>query len=477
MKLEMKTFFPDEFLWGGAISANQVEGAFLEDGKGLSIADVGTTGSKDVRRKYTEGLESGLFYPSHKAIDFYHCYEEDMKLLAEMGFRCFRLSISWARIFPKGIEEVPNEKGLMFYDKIFNLCKIYGMEPVVTLSHYEMPYYLSETYDGFRSREVVDLFEKFCEVVFRRYSEKVTYWLTFNEINVVAYQPFLAAGVRIQKDESKEKLAYHVGHHLLLASAKAVILGKKINKNFKIGAMILYPTTYPETCNPKDIMAAKLAMKMTYHFADVQARGVYSSRSLLEMGKYDIHDIFVSEDYEILKQGKVDYIGFSYYMSLVAKEVQDKNQAGGNMVIGGKNPYLEASQWDWQIDPVGLRVALNELYDRYQVPLFVVENGLGAYDKVEEDGSIQDDYRIEYLKLHIRELKKTIIEDAIPVIGYTAWGCIDLVSVGTGQMSKRYGFIYVDVDDNGKGSFKRSKKKSFYWYQNLIATRGSNLED
>ncbi|BCJ93938.1 aryl-phospho-beta-D-glucosidase BglH [Anaerocolumna cellulosilytica] len=470
--------FPEGFLWGGAVAANQIEGGFGFGGKGISTADVATAGAVDKKREYTDGIVEGIYYPSHEAIDFYHRYKEDIKLLSEMGFKCFRTSIAWSRIFPKGDEAVPNEEGLQFYDAVFDECLKYNIEPVVTISHYEMPYHLVTQYGAWRNRKLIAFYINFCKVIFERYQNKVKYWMTFNEINVIAYQSFIAAGIKLETGERKEEVIYQAAHHQFIASAKAVALGHEINPDFKIGCMLLYPLTYPMTCNPEDVLLANEAMNKNYYFSDVQVRGAYPNFMKKYFERNNINITMEAGDAEILKQGTVDYVGFSYYMSLVASSDKEKggDAAGGNMVRGGANPYLETSEWGWQIDSVGLRIALNNLYDRYQIPLFIVENGLGAIDKVEEDGSIQDDYRIEYLRHHIMEMKKAVIIDGVELMGYTPWGCIDLISAGTGEMKKRYGFVYVDKDNAGNGSLKRYKKKSFHWYQKVIASNGEDLE-
>lgn len=468
---------PQGFLWGGAVAANQCEGAWNVGGKGVSTADVATGGAVDKAREYTEGIVEGKYYPSHEAIDFYNRYKEDVALLAEMGFKCFRTSIAWTRIFPVGDETAPNEEGLKFYDNLFDECLKYGIEPIVTISHYEMPYGLVEKYGSWRNRKLVEFYINYCRAIFTRYKDKVKYWMTFNEINVITLHPFIPAGLKFKEDENKEQVIYQSAHHQFLASAKAVQLGHEINPDFKIGCMILYPLTYAETCNPNDVITAAEDMNKHYFFTDVQVRGYYPNNMKCYFERNNINIIMENDDEEILRQGRVDYIGFSYYMTLVATSDKEKNSSvGGNMLVGVKNPYLMASDWGWQVDPVGLRISLNNLYDRYQIPLFVVENGFGAIDKVEEDGSINDDYRIEYLRQHIQEMKKAVVIDGVNLIGYTPWGCIDLISAGTGEMKKRYGFIYVDKNNEGKGTLERSRKKSFYWYKKVIETNGESLQ-
>lgn len=465
----------ENFLWGGAVAANQCEGAYLEDGKGISTADCFTAGAVDREREYTKGILSGKNYPSHEAIDFYHRYKEDVALFAEMGFKCFRTSINWTRIFPNGDELEPNEKGLSFYDNLFDECLKYGMEPVVTISHYETPYHLVETIGSWRSREMIQHYLRFCETIFKRYRNKVKYWMTFNEINVIVLKPEIAAGIQLQEGEDFYQTIYQAAHHIFVASAKAVTLGHVINPNFQIGMMMLYPTFYGESAHPLDQLKCMEAIDVHYLFSDVQARGYYSNKAKKFLEHKGVVLRQEPEDAATLKDGTVDYIGFSYYNSNVASHKMNENTTAGNMLHTIKNPYLEASEWGWSVDPVGLRLALNYLYDRYQIPLFVVENGLGAVDNVEEDGSIHDSYRISYLREHIEQIKLAVEEDGVELMGYTPWGCIDLVSAGTGEMKKRYGFIYVDKDNEGNGTLRRSKKDSFAWYQKVIASNGEDL--
>jgi 6-phospho-beta-glucosidase len=467
--------FKEGFLWGGAVAANQCEGAYNVNGKGLSTADVATAGALNKQRQYTDGIVEGEYYPSHEAIDFYHRYKEDIAMFGEMGFKCFRTSINWTRIFPNGDETEPNEEGLKFYDNLFDECLKYGIEPVVTISHYEMPYALVEKYGAWRDRKLVDFYVNYCNAIFNRYKDKVKYWMTFNEINVIALHPFIPAGIKFKEGENKMEVCYQAAHHQLVASAKAVKLGHEINPDFKIGCMVLFPQAYAKTCNPDDVQLTNDFMYGTYYFADVHARGYYSNKAKKFLERNNVNLKMEEGHEEILREGKVDYIGFSYYMTLVQSSDENEEDTKGNMLGGVKNPYLEASDWGWQIDPKGFRIALNNLYDRYQIPLFCVENGLGAVDEVEEDGSINDDYRIEYLRKHIEEMKKAVEIDGVDLMGYTPWGCIDLISAGTGEMKKRYGFIHVDKDNEGSGTLNRSRKKSFYWYKKVIETNGESL--
>lgn len=462
-----------DFLWGGAVAANQLEGAYLEDGKGISVPDCLTAGAVDKAREYTDGIIEGKYYPNHVGIDFYHRYKDDIKLFKEMGFKCFRTSIAWSRIFPNGDDEMPNEKGLQFYDNLFDELLKNDIKPVITLSHYEPPYNLVKKYNSWTDRRVIDFFVKFCNVVFERYKDKVEYWMTFNEINGMMHNGVASAGIR----EKDMQTLLQASHNMLVASAKVVKLGHQINPNFKIGLMIFYCPSYAKTCNPDDVLASIETCNNTFYYSDVQARGYYSNKAKKLWEKNNIHIQMNEEDEQTLKEGTVDYIGFSYYASSVsAAKVESEEITDSNVIKAIKNPYLNASEWGWQIDPKGLRISLNQLYDRYQKPLFIVENGLGAIDKVEEDGSIHDEYRIHYMKEHLKEMKKAVEEDGVDLMGYTPWGPIDLISMGTGEMKKRYGMIYVDRDNEGNGALSRSKKDSFYWYKKVIETNGEELD-
>jgi len=480
MNQPMKTVFPSDFLWGGAAAANQFEGAYREGGKGLSTADVLKCGKERMQimadyNAITAAIENiEGYYPSHEAIDFYHHYEEDIALFAEMGFKTFRTSIAWTRIFPEGDELEPNEEGLKFYDRLFDELAKYNIEPLVTLSHYEMPLGLVKKYGGWRDRKVIECFERYARVVLERYQHKVNYWLTFNEINVSALAPFIGAGIIVKEDENKHQVVYQGIHHQLVASALAVKACHEINPDAKIGCMICGLPFYANTCHPDDVFEAMEKERESYFFGDVQSRGYYPSYMARFFAEHGVTIEMAAGDEEILAQHTVDFISFSYYMSLVTSADANMDLTDGNMSGGVKNPYLKASDWGWQIDPKGLRIFLNRLYDRYQKPLFIVENGLGAVDKIEEDGSINDDYRIDYLRDHIVEMKEAI-KDGVEIMGYTTWGCIDLISASTGEMKKRYGFIYVDKDNDGQGTLTRSKKKSFDWYQNVIRTNGEEL--
>jgi 6-phospho-beta-glucosidase len=469
--------FPEGFLWGGAIAANQAEGAYLEGGKGLTSVDLLPTGEKRFPIM-TGNLSSfspieGEFYPSHEAIDFYHRYKEDIALIAEMGFKTFRLSISWARIFPNGDDAEPNEAGLQFYDDLFDELKKYNIEPLVTLAHFDVPVHLIEQYGSWKNRKLVHLFEKYAKTVFARYKDKVKYWLTFNEINMLLHLPFVGAGLVFQDGENKQQVKYQAAHHQLVASALAVKAGHEIIPDAKIGCMLAAGMTYPYSSNPDDVMDAMDKDRDSFFFIDVQSRGAYPGYAKRFFHENDIELEMEEGDEELLLNHTVEYIGFSYYYSRVTStdpEVR-KNRTSGNVFGSITNPYLEASEWGWTIDPKGLRITANQLYDRYQKPLFIVENGLGAIDEVNADGDIIDDYRIDYLRAHVKEMREAI-QDGVDLIGYTTWGPIDIVSASTGEMKKRYGFIYVDRDNEGNGTLKREKKKSFDWYKKVIETNG-----
>lgn len=463
--------FPKEFLWGGATAANQCEGAWNEDGKGASIQDYMPhgimQGPSEVIDKHNLKLEG---------IDLYHHYKEDIALFAEMGFKVYRMSIAWSRIFPNGDDEKPNEKGLEFYDNVFDECKKYGIEPLVTLSHYETPYHLAKKYDGWRSRDLIGFYEKYVRTVFTRYKGKVHYWITFNEINSIWHFPLMGAGILTQKKLLKAQDLYQAAHHELVASALATKIGHEIDSENKIGCMVLGLTSYPRTCNPDDVIATMEESKRGYFFTDIHMRGYYPSYALKMMEKEGVVLDATDEDLEMLKN-TCDFLSFSYYMSkCIASNPEQYEKGKGNLTTGVKNPYLQESQWGWQIDPKGLRYLLNTYYDRYQKALFIVENGLGAKDTLlseEKDGYwVEDDYRIQYMNDHLAQVSKAIEDDGVEVMGYTSWGCIDLISASTAEMKKRYGFIYVDRNNDGTGTFKRYKKKSFYWYKNVIETNG-----
>ncbi len=483
--------FPKDFLWGGATAANQIEGAWNEGGKGLSVSDVAKMHDKTDVLDYkahneitSADIEEALktddtvYYPKRHGSDFYHHYQEDIALMAEMGFKCFRMSIAWSRIYPHGDDLEPNEEGLAFYDKVFDECRKYGIEPLVTMSHYEPPLNLVLKYDGWYSREAITFFERYVRTISKRYKDKVKYWLTFNEVDSMIRHPFTTGGlVRDHfKEEQFEEVIFQAMHHQFVASALATKIVHETIPHSKVGCMLTKLTYYPYTCKPEDVLEAQQMMRSTYCYSDTQVFGEYPAYLLARFKNHHLNIKMEKSDLEVMKQYPVDFISFSYYSSNCAvADIQNVEMTAGNTITAAKNPYLKASDWGWQIDPVGLRISLVDLYDRYRKPLFIVENGLGAKDVLEKDGCVHDPYRIEYLKLHFKEMYKAIEEDGVELMGYTSWGCIDLVSESTKQMSKRYGYIYVDVDDYGKGTYQRYRKDSFYWYKKVIESQGACL--
>lgn len=491
--------FPKEFLWGGATAANQYEGGYLEGGKGLNTADVITSGSHTVPRRVTwknpatgetgasdaafgtketlpEGaipaVIDGEYYPSHVATDFYHRYKEDLALMAEMGFKTFRFSMNWGRIFPNGDDSTPNEEGLKFYDDVIDECLKYGIEPLVTLSHYETPLNLTIKYGGWVNRKCIGFFENYARTVFTRYKGKVKYWLTFNEINVIGMAPFVAGGL---VDFSPQAQAQGV-HNQFVASAKVVKLAHEIDPAMQVGQMLAYQPSYSYTCDPKDQVLLLEADHRTLFYSDVQTGGKYPNYKLKEYERDGIVLDDAPEDYVLLETYPADFLSFSCYGSSTLTTHTDVEKGDGNFLMGNvKNPYLETNAWGWATDPACLRIALNTLYDRYHKPLWIVENGIGWADVMEEDGSVHDDYRINYLRENIKSMEEAINIDGVDLMGYTMWGCVDLVSAGTGEMKKRYGFVYVDRDDEGNGTLNRSRKDSFHWYKKVIASQGSDL--
>lgn len=476
--------FKDGFLWGGATAANQYEGGWNEGGKGESVADHLSSGNVSHPRLITKTIEDDLYYPNHIASDFFHHYKEDIALFAEMGFKVFRMSIAWTRIFPTGEELEPNEEGLKFYDDVFDELKKYGIEPLVTISHYEMPFALTEKYNGWASRKLVDLYLKYATTLFERYKGKVKYWLTFNEINCgcLSLGNYMSLGILngqtrdFTNQEDDVQLRYQGLHHQFIASALAVEACHNIDPDAKVGCMIAMMPSYAYTCNPIDVLGNQKNMRtLNYYCGDVQVRGKYPSFSKRLWNELGVELEMQPGDEEILMNGKVDFFSFSYYQTSCFTEDDSVDSTSANLITNAKrNPYLKESAWGWQIDPNGLRVTLNELYDRYEIPLMVVENGLGAYDTV-ESGQIHDPYRIEYLREHIKAMSEAI-DDGVDLMGYTPWGCIDIVSASTGEMAKRYGMIYVDSNDNGEGSFARMKKDSFHWYKKVIESNGKDID-
>ncbi|WP_367163283.1 glycoside hydrolase family 1 protein [Kosakonia cowanii] len=460
--------FPNDFLWGGAIAANQAEGAWDEDGKGPSIADVVRGGIAS--GKHDAVIDPNLYYASHQAVDFYHHYKEDVALFAEMGFKCFRTSIAWSRIFPRGDETTPNEAGLQFYDNLFDELLKYGIEPVITLSHYETPLALYQEYGGWKNRQLIDFFTRYCETVFRRYQGKVKYWMTFNELNNMNRMPFATGAVDV--DASPQEI-WQANHHQFVANALANKLCHEIMPNALIGCMLSLSTVYPASCNPEDIFSTMQLRRRSLLFSDVMMLGEYPAYAKRLLNDLGVKLEMAEGDMQLLKAYPSDYLGFSYYRSVL-------HQAGGQFRVdtggtaGLDNPFLEKTEWGWPIDPLGFRIVCNELADRYRKPLFIVENGYGGVDEVQANGEINDQARIDYGRRHIQAMAEAIA-DGCEIMGYTWWGPIDIVSAGTGEMKKRYGFIYVDKDNEGNGTLKRSKKRSFEWYQQVIASNGEVL--
>lgn len=477
----MANQFPKDFLWGGATAANQFEGAYNLDGKGLSVQDVTPRGGVPAKAGDLNPLITEVPTPDNlklEGIDFYHRYKEDIALFAEMGFKVFRLSIAWSRIFPNGDETEPNEAGLAFYDKVFDELAKYDIEPLVTLSHYETPLHLARKYNGWASRDLIDFYARYVTTVFERYKDKVTYWLTFNEVNSVLHAPFMSGGIATPMEDLSKQDLYQAVHHELVASSLATKIGHEINPNFKIGCMVIAMPACAMTANPLDQLAVRDFNNQNYLFSDIHARGKYPNYIKRYFKENQIEIQFAPGDEALLAEHTVDFISFSYYMSVaVAHNPEDYETGRGNILGGVSNPYLDSSEWGWQIDPVGLRLVLNDFYDRYQLPLFIVENGLGAKD-VLVDGpngpTVEDDYRIDYLEKHLKQVAEAI-EDGVELWGYTTWGPIDLVSASTAELSKRYGFIYVDRHDDGTGTLARYKKKSFAWYKEVIESNGASL--
>ena len=498
--------FPKNFLWGGATAANQYEGGWQEGGRGIAVHDLITNGTKDEPRRifckndqgdevtiqmgecipygYVGFLKEGYYYPSHQATDFYHHYKEDIALMAEMGFKTYRLSISWTRIFPNGDDETPNEEGLHFYDNVIDELKKHNIEPLVTILHFDMPLNLATKYGGWINRKLIDFYLKFAKVLFERWKDKVTYWITVNEINVLGgyWTLGLASNHRKTGAHSNQGetpledagIKFQSIHHMLVASAMANKMAREINPHFMLGTMCALSGIYPATCHPDDVFGAYEFRRKALMFNDVTCRGYYPNYAQAIFDEYNFKLKMEPEDEKWLKENTSDYLAFSYYRTTAFDRFSPNTTTTGGQQAS-PNPYLEKTPWGWPIDPEGLRFVLNELYDRYQKPLFIVENGMGN-DDILENNEIHDDYRISYIRNHIKELKKAIEIDRVDVLGYTPWGCIDIVSAGTGEMKKRYGFVYVDLDDLGKGSLKRIKKDSFYWYKKVITTNGEELD-
>lgn len=482
--------FRSDFLWGGATAANQCEGGWQEDGKGIGVPDTMTGGTVDTPRMFYREIRPDIYYPSHESIDMYHRYLDDIKLFGEMGFKCYRMSINWTRLYPNGDEPEPNPKGVAFYRRIFEALRERGIQPLVTLSHYEFPYALTLKWNGWADRRTIDCFLRYARTCFTEFGDVVKLWLTFNEINMglidttglfscgvmPEQEPCVALNIRGGGESpAHRQLRYRAIHNQFVASALAVKMAHEIDPAFKVGCMIAGGCAYPATCNPDDVLANQQQMYMSnYYCGDVMVRGAYGAYAKAELKREGIDVGMEPGDEEILKEGKVDFYSFSYYSSRCTSTDPSKSTSRGNMSFGAPNPYLKASDWGWTIDPVGLRYYLSEVYGRYNVPLMIVENGLGAVDEL-VDGKVHDDYRIDYMRRHIEQMKLAVTEDGVDLMGYTMWGCIDLVSAGTGEMKKRYGFIYVDKNNDGSGTLERYRKDSFYWYKKVIESNGEEL--
>lgn len=481
--------FPKGFLWGGATAANQCEGGWDADGKGQSVPDHITGGSFDKSRMISAEVEPGVYYPSHEAVDTYHRYREDIALFAEMGFKCYRLSINWTRLFPNGDEDAPRPEGVEYYRQVFNECRRYGIEPLVTISHYEMPFNLAVKYGGWANRQLIDFYLNYCRTLFTEYRGLVRLWLTFNEINtgLNAFGDVMSTGIsaarsgelRFSDDGiTQETMNRRLNalHNQFLASARAVALAHEIDPSNKVGCMIAGNVTYPYCSSPDDVRLAQEQVHLyNYYCGDVQVRGEYAPFAARYLREHGVTINWQPGDDEVLRAGTVDFYSCSYYSSKCASFKENSlEHVKGNVFHGVRNPHLKVTDWGMQTDPKGLRWYLNEIYGRYRIPIMVVENGLGAVDQVEPDGCIHDSYRIEYLRDHIIQMSEAI-EDGVDLRGYTSWGCIDIISCATGEMRKRYGYVYVDKDDDGRGTLNRSRKDSFYWYKKVIASNGEDL--
>ena len=471
-----------DFLWGGSIAAHQCEGAWNVDGKGIGIMDLVTSGSYEVPREICKDIEEGKRYPSHDGIDFYHRFKEDIALFGEMGFKALRISIDWSRIYPNGDDEEPNKRGIEYYQSVVDELIKNGIEPIVTLYHFEMPVNLVRKYGSWTNRKVIDFYLKYCKTMFEALKGKVKYWVTFNEMNHIDPQTeasdiftYIIAGLKFSEMVEKKQTLATIGYNMTLAGVKAVELAHEIDPNNKVGCVFGLTPVYPINCNPVNVMNAFKEMDRDFYQIDAMCNGCFPKYKLKEYKDSDIQVEISNEDKESFYNGKLDFIGVNYYSTSVAHYEGDDD--GEETLFGGvQNPYLEKSKWGWSIDPIGLRYLLNYVYRRYELPIIVSENGLGAMDKVEADGSINDDYRIDYLNQHLIQLKKAAEEDGVECFGYLMWGPIDLVSATTGEMKKRYGFIYVDKQDDGTGDYSRKKKKSFDWYKEVIESNGESLK-
>lgn len=471
--------FPKDFLWGGAIAANQAEGAWDVDGKGWCVADINEfLPDVDLEKKSNMEITTAYIkeamnsteriFPKRWGIDFYHTYKDDLKLLAELGLKTFRTSINWARIFPNGDELEPNEAGLQFYDDLFDEIIKNGMEPMITMSHYEMPLHLTTSYKGWYSREVIDFFVRYGQVLLDRYHDKAKKWIVVNQINLIVHESFNHLGIPEDAVEDLLSAKYQGVHNEMVASALITKYAHAHYPDNEIGMMLCGGPSYAASSKAEDVLAALKLNQMEYFFADVLLRGRYPGYAFRYFDDKGIHVTFGEYDEEALKH-TADFMSFSYYYTQICDQDSYDKDLGPH-----RNKELPANPWGWTIDPIGLRILLNEFYDRYQCPIYITENGIGYFDKL-ENGSIHDSYRIEYYRDHIRAMKEAI-KDGVDLRGYYAWGPIDIVSCSSSEMSKRYGFIYVDSDDYGKGSGERIKKDSFAWYQRVIRSNGEIID-
>jgi len=471
----------DDFFWGGSIAAHQTEGSWQVGGKGPAIMDFLTQGSKDKPREITETIKADLRYPSHQGIDFYNQYADDIKLFKEMGFTALRISFDWSRIFPLGDEREPNEEGLAFYDQVIDALLENDIEPIVTLYHFEMPVGLVKKYGGWSNRQLIDSYVHYCETVFRFFAKKVKYWVTFNEINHLDPQTpqsdiftYLIAGRKYSTMANPAAELAQIGYNMALASVKAVALAHAVNDENKVGCVFGLNPIYASDCQPDNVLQAFLENDRDYYQIDAMTRGNFPKYKLKQYEGLGIDITIEADDAQAFATGKLDFIGLNYYMSSITSANVDTSQEEG-LFGGTKNPFLQQSDWGWAIDAVGIRYVLNYLYRKYELPILITENGLGAEDELAADGNIYDPYRIQYLREHIVAVQKAMSEDHVEVLGYLTWGPIDLVSATTGEMRKRYGFIYVDQDDHGNGTLKRIRKQSFFWYKKVIASNGADL--
>ena len=462
--------FPKNFLWGASTSAYQVEGAWNEDGKGLSVIDM-------------------LDHPEDTsdfkvASDHYHRYKEDVKLFSELGLKAYRFSIAWSRIIPNGIGEV-NQKGIEFYNNLIDELNKYNIEPIVTIYHFDLPYELEKN-GGWNNRETIDAFVEYANVLFNHFGDKVKYWLTINEQNTMILHPGAIGIPKGGKLPSKKEL-YQQNHHMLLAQAKVMSLCHKKCKNAKIGPALNITTMYGETCNPNDAIAAHNWETLRgWSFLDLAVYGRYNRLFWSYLEDRELEPLILEGDMEIMKNGKPDFIAMNYYSTATIAQSKGDNsdvspRAGDQQIMLGEpgvyraaeNPYVDKSKYGWVVDPVGLRMTLRKVSERYDLPILITENGYGDKDILEENDVINDDDRIDFIKKHLEQLKLAIA-DGVDILGYCPWSAIDVVSTHQGY-GKRYGFIYVNRDEFNLMDLRRIKKKSFYWYKNLIETNGKNI--